>query len=300
MDLRALRAFGSVAEHGSFSRAAAVLGVDASALSRQVAALEREVGGRLFYRTGRGAALTELGERLVPRARAILADTDAFAEAARDSRERPSGQVTLGVVPVAARGLVAALAGRLRSDFPGIRLRALEAYSGVVEEWLASGRVEIGLFNRYRRGKVRDAEPLLHADVFLVGPCAHPALRTPEVPLRALAGIPLAMPVSPNSLASLLAALTVSQRFELDVALEAGSTPLIAEAISGSDLCTISPREPFARQLASGEFAASRLVRPSVRQTTWLALTSARPLPQAARVVVQAIRELARGERAGK
>ncbi len=294
MDLRALRAFDGIAEHGSFSRAAAVLGIDASALSRQVAALEREVGGRLFHRTGRGATLTELGERLAPRARTLLADANAFAEAARDAQDRPSGQVNIGVVPVAARSLVAALTGRLRRDFPGIKLRVLEAYSGVVEEWLASGRIEVGLFNRYRRGRVRDAEPLLHADVFLIGPSGHPMLRSPEVPLRALAGIPLAMPVSPNSLTSLLVALAASQRFELDIAMEAGSTPLIAEAITGSELCTLSPREPFARQLKSGELAATRLVRPGIHQTTWLALSSARPLSAAARVVARTIRVLAR------
>lgn len=293
MDLRALKAFGGIAAHGSLSRAAAVLGVDASALSRQLAALERELGGRLFHRTGRGAVLTELGERLAPRARALLDDVTAFAEAARGAGGRPTGQVSLGVVPVAARGLVARLAGHLRRDYPGIKLRALEGYSGVVEEWLAAGRVDIGLFNRYRRGRVRDAVPLQHADMYLIGARGHPALRAAEVPLRALQGVPLAMPVSPNSMASLLATLALQQRFDLDIALEAGSTPLIAEAIAGSALCTISPRQPFARQLESGEFAAARLVRPAVRQTTWMALCSARPLSQAARVVARTVRELA-------
>lgn len=294
MDLRALRAFGGVAEHGSFSRAAAVSGVEASALSRQVSALERELGGRLFHRTGRGVALTALGERLAPRARALLADALAFEEAARDGRDGPAGEVSLGVVPVAARGLVAALAGRLRQGAPGIRLRALEGYSGQVEEWLAAGRVDIAIFNRYRRGRVRDAEPLMQADVYLVGPRGHAALRQPEIALRALAAVPLVMPVSPNSLVSLLAGLAAAQHFELEVVMEAGSTPLIAEAIASSELCTISPRPPFARELAAGEFAAARLVRPAIRQTTWLALGSARPLSEAARVAARHIRELAR------
>ncbi len=70
------------------------------------------------------------------------------------------GEVTLGAVPVASRGLIAAIAGEIRNSFPGIRLRALEGYSGQVEEWLASGRVEIGIYNRYRRGRVADAELL--------------------------------------------------------------------------------------------------------------------------------------------
>lgn len=297
MDLRSLKAFGGVAEHGSFTRAAAVAGIEPSALSRQVSALERELGARLFHRTGRGVALTALGERLAPRARALLADALAFERAALDARDRPSGEVNLGVVPVAARALVAALAGRLRRDYPGIRLRAQEAYSGQVEEMLAAGRIEIAVFNRYRRGKVRDAEPLMRADLYLVGPRGHPATRRPEVALRALAGVPLAMPVSPNSLTSMVSALAASQHVALDVVLEAGSTPLIAEAITTSGLCTLSPRQPFARELAAGDFAAARLVRPAVLQTTWLAFGSARPLSEAARVAGRVIRELAKEQR---
>ena len=53
-DLRALRAFASVAEHGSLTRAATALEVAQSALSRRITALEKELGGRLFHRTGRG------------------------------------------------------------------------------------------------------------------------------------------------------------------------------------------------------------------------------------------------------
>src|SRR5258706_395931 len=62
MDLKALRAFCNVAEFGSFSRAATALGVAQSVLSRQVSALEIELGARLFYRSGRGATPTEPGK----------------------------------------------------------------------------------------------------------------------------------------------------------------------------------------------------------------------------------------------
>jgi LysR family nitrogen assimilation transcriptional regulator len=95
----------------------------------------------------------------------------------------------------------------------------------------------------------------------------------------------------------MLGGLAASQHVALDVVLEAGSTPLIAEAIATSGLCTLSPRQPFARELASGEFAAARLVRPAVLQTTWLALGTARPLSEAARVVARTIRELAKEKR---
>ncbi len=69
MDIRQLKAFVEVAANGSYARTAAIVGVAQSALSRQISALERGIGGRLFHRTGRGVVLTELGERMLPRAR---------------------------------------------------------------------------------------------------------------------------------------------------------------------------------------------------------------------------------------
>src|SRR5580704_7107231 len=110
MDIRQLKAFVEVAANGSYARSAAITGVAQSALSRQMSALERGIGGRLFHRTGRGVVLTELGERMLPRARALVADADAWQKAAREERTQPHGEVTLGVVPVASRGLIASLA----------------------------------------------------------------------------------------------------------------------------------------------------------------------------------------------
>src|ERR1700759_4450712 len=110
MDIRQLKAFVEVAANGSYARTAAVAGIAQSALSRQMSALERGINGRLFHRTGRGVVLTELGERMLPRARALVADAEAWQSAAREERSEPHGEVTLGMVPVASRGLVALLA----------------------------------------------------------------------------------------------------------------------------------------------------------------------------------------------
>jgi DNA-binding transcriptional LysR family regulator len=181
MDIRQLKTFVEVAANGSYARTAAITGSAQSALSRQLSALERGIGGRLFHRTGRGVVLTELGERMLPRARVLVADAAAWADAARGQRAEPHGEVTLGAVPVASRGLIAAIAGELRNSYPGIRLRALEGYSGQVEEWLASGRVEIAIYNRYRRGRVANAEPLARTEVHLIARCNHPMARRREL-----------------------------------------------------------------------------------------------------------------------
>ena len=298
MDIRQLKTFVEVATNGSYARTAAIVGVAQSALSRQVSALERAIGDRLFHRTGRGVVLTELGERMLPRARALVADAEAWADAARGERAEPHGEVTLGAVPVASRGLIAAITGEIRNSLPGIRLRALEGYSGQVEEWLASGRVEIGIYNRYRRGRVANAEVLARTEVHLITRRSHPMARRREVAVRALAEVPLALPVRPNSLTSVLTGLAASQHFEIDIRFEAGSTPLIRDVMLASDLATISPREVFSREIAAGELSAIPIVRPKILQTTWMSMSSHHPPSEAARIVARLIRQMAARRRA--
>ena len=293
MDIRQLKTLVEVATNGSYARTAAIVGVAQSALSRQVSALERSIGDRLFHRTGRGVVLTELGERMLPRARALIADAEAWTDAARGERAEPHGEVTLGAVPVASRGLIAAITGEIRNSLPGIRLRALEGCSGQVEEWLASGRVEIGIYNRYRRGRVANAEALARTEVHLITRRSHPMARRREVAVRALAEIPLALPVRPNSLTSVLTGLAASQHFEIDIRFEAGSTPLIRDVMLASDLATISPREVFSREIAAGELSAVPIVRPKILQTTWMSLSSHHPPSEAARIVARLIRRMA-------
>jgi DNA-binding transcriptional LysR family regulator len=300
MDIRQLKTFVDVATNGSYARTAGIVGIAQSALSRQMTALERRIGGRLFHRTGRGVVLTDLGERMLPRARALVADADAWETAAKQERAEPHGEVTLAGVPVASRPLIASLVAELRRLYPGIRLRALEAYSGQIEEWLASGRVEIAIYNRYRRGRVANAEALARSDVHLIARRDHPMARRRDVPVRAFAEIPLVMPVRPNSLTSMLTGLAASHHFELDIRLEAGSTPLIREVLLGSDLATTSPRQVFANEIASGELVAIPVVRPKIVQTTWMSVSSHHPPSTPAQIVTRLIRRLAAQQRSAK
>ena len=198
----------------------------------------------------------------------------------------------MGVVPVASRMLLADLTSRLRDDYPGIRLRVLEGYSGQVEEWLTSQRVDIAIYNRYRRGRIANAEPIMRADTHLILRSSHPLARERDVPLRALAEIPLALPVRPNSLTNLLTGLAAARHFDLDIRLEGSSTSLIGEAMRASDLATISPAHVFAREIASGEFSAVRIVRPTIEQTTWMSFGAHRALSTAAQIVAALIRKL--------
>jgi LysR family nitrogen assimilation transcriptional regulator len=292
MDLLAgLRAFASVADHGSLTRSAAALGTVASALSRQIATLEAEAQARLFHRTGRGVVLTDVGQRLLPRAKALLAESDNLVSELRGEHASPAGTVDLAVVP-AGRVVVARICARLQRDYPRIRLRAHEVFSGQVEEWVASGRVDVGLFNRYNRGAVRGAEALLRSPMVLIGRKGLPVVGSPEVPFRRLAGVPLAVPIRPNAMLSIMEATAQRHRIELVFGFESGSEAQMMEAVANAGLCTVVPLHLAMRDYGSARFGWSLLTEPRLNQVTWMQVTSARPMSPASRVVAGLAREL--------
>src|SRR5215469_13325665 len=109
--LDGVEAFLGVAQHRSFRKAAAELGVTPSAISQAVRALETRVGAALFIRTTRSVGLTEAGERFLSRARPAFEELVAAGEVARDLGQRPAGLLRLSVpravVPLILEPLIA-------------------------------------------------------------------------------------------------------------------------------------------------------------------------------------------------
>ncbi len=109
--LDGVEAFLSVAQHRSFRKASAELGVTPSAISQAVRALEGRIGAALFIRTTRSVGLTEAGERFLARAKPAFEELVAASEAARELGRRPAGLLRLAVpravVPVLLEPLIA-------------------------------------------------------------------------------------------------------------------------------------------------------------------------------------------------
>ncbi|SEJ06298.1 LysR family transcriptional regulator [Paraburkholderia diazotrophica] len=109
--LDGVEAFLSVAQHRSFRRAAAELGVTPSAISQAVRVLETRIGAALFIRTTRSVGLTEAGERFLSRAKPAFEELVAASEIARGLGQRPAGLLRLSVpravVPILLEPLIA-------------------------------------------------------------------------------------------------------------------------------------------------------------------------------------------------
>lgn len=121
-DFANLNAFAVVAEHRSFVRAAAHLGITPSALSQTIRQLEERLGVRLLNRTTRSVAPTTAGERLYQRLRPAVDELDAAVAEAASTRERPAGMLRINAPRTAAIRLIAPRLGRFHRDNPGVIL----------------------------------------------------------------------------------------------------------------------------------------------------------------------------------
>jgi DNA-binding transcriptional LysR family regulator len=120
-----LTAFLAVAREGSFTKAAAQLGVTQSALSHGIRGLEARLGIRLFHRTTRSVSTTEAGERLRQRLAPQFEEIDHALEALGDLRDRPSGTVR---ITCGAHGIDTVLWPRLSkllASYPDIRIELI-------------------------------------------------------------------------------------------------------------------------------------------------------------------------------
>ena len=125
MDWNRLRIFQTVAEHGSFTRAGDILELSQSAVSRQIAALEKSLGAVLFHRHSRGLLLTEQGEALYRTAREVSAKLAMTEAQIADSRDRPSGPLKITTTVAFASVWLTPRILTFNNLYPEIRLTLL-------------------------------------------------------------------------------------------------------------------------------------------------------------------------------
>lgn len=145
MDLQQLRYVVEVADLGSFTRAAERCFVTQSALSHQIAALERELGVRLFARTSRSVRATDAGEAFARQARVALEAARAAAEDAAAADGRVIGELRIGVIPTVAVVDVPGLIAAFRAAHPESRVELVMGNSDALVADVRKGRLDVAL-----------------------------------------------------------------------------------------------------------------------------------------------------------
>ncbi|MFJ9413324.1 LysR family transcriptional regulator [Streptomyces sp. NPDC101227] len=126
LNLDRLRTLSAIARHGSVSAAAEGLHVTTSAVSQQIAKLERETGQQLLAKNGRGVRLTDAGRLLAEHAGRILSQVELAQAELEAHRGQAVGDLRLAAFPTAARGLFPAALAALRTEYPQLRARLRE------------------------------------------------------------------------------------------------------------------------------------------------------------------------------
>ncbi len=125
MDWDKLRVFQAAADAGSFTHAGETLGLSQSAVSRQVGALESDLGAPLFHRHARGLILTEQGEMLLGAVRDVVLKLDAVRSRLIDSREKPHGELRVTTTLGLGANWLAPRLGEFVDLYPEIKLQLL-------------------------------------------------------------------------------------------------------------------------------------------------------------------------------
>jgi DNA-binding transcriptional LysR family regulator len=140
-----LKSFYRVAVCGSFSKAAEELFVSQPALSRQIAALEKELGLQLFHRQGRGVALTEAGRRLFIHAEKILGLFNEAQKEMLELKDLSSGELLLGAGDTIANYLLPSVLAVYHKKNTGIKLSLHISHSSQIQKMILENKLDLAL-----------------------------------------------------------------------------------------------------------------------------------------------------------
>jgi len=292
MELKQLELFVTVADLGGFSKAARVLGIAQPAISRQVRSLEVELRQNLLVRNGRGATTTEAGKRLLEHARGILQQVDRARRDVDDIKGASVGKVVVGLPPTAARHLTVPFVRVFRQRYPRASLSIVEGLSSTIQEWLAVGRVDVGLVYNPTASPAIDIRLLLEEALCLVGP--RKARDEPRhVRLRDLPRFPLLIPSRPHAIRRLVETRLAALGLKPQVAMEIDAVPAILELVAeGHGYAVLSPRA--LQGTATAERLLSRtIVQPQLKSALAIVTSAQRPSTPSQSAAIATIQELA-------
>ena len=189
-NLKALRYFVAVVDAGSFTAAANAIAIAQPALTRQIRELEEDFGTQLLQRLPRGVRMTAAGVTLYESAQRILTEADRVSKNLREGLNR-TASVSLGVPPTLGRVL---LPGLFKSclQLPGARpMRAREAFTPALLEWLERGIVDMAIVTNPPPGRKFSLRPLINEPFALISPYKKGQAHT--IQIEQVAQIPVLM-----------------------------------------------------------------------------------------------------------
>jgi len=288
MDLRQLRYFSAIIEHGTLSQAAENLRVASSALSHHLGNLEGELGVRLFERKPRGMEPTAAGYRLNEHAKQILR---AFAAAETDVREAGgeiSGAVSVGMAFSAVKAIGVALAQRVLTDYPRVELALTESLSGATLLNLMASDVDLALVYNPPSDAALRVRPVLEERMVCVGKREIIGDTDDPISFGELLELPMILLRQGISARAIIDDANLLKKIESRARLQMNSVQAIAGSLEAGLGCVIGTKLFMHDQLISGALHFRPIKEPELSRTLYVCELAARPPTFA----LEAIRDL--------
>lgn len=258
MELHQLEAFEAVVLHRSFTRAAEALFLTQPAVTRQIAALEKELRTPLFDRLGRTVRLTAAGEALHRYAEQIVRLSREARDAVSDIAAGAAGRLEVGASSTLATYVLPPLLRRFRETNARIEIAISTGISARVVEMVREGRCDIGLVTTDAAADDRLLHMMVLADyeTCTVVPPGHPLAGRSDVRATDLEGIPLILMETGTNLRTYVDRLLSSAGVAEQVAMELDNVEAIKRMIEADLGISLLPRVSVQAEVAAGRLLA--------------------------------------------
>jgi DNA-binding transcriptional LysR family regulator len=295
MDLPQLEMFLAVAEEGSFTHAGERLHVSQSAVSRQIALLERELGGRLFHRDRRRTSLTHAGELLAAAASSLSRQLADVAGQISDVHELRRGRLRLAGGMSVCMYILPRLLKRYRALHPDVDLRVASGTSEAVLRKLRSHEVDLALLTLPLPETDLQVVPVLKEEMVVVTAPGHPLVARPTVDPREIGRYPLILYELGSRTREAIENFLREEKVRFEVAMENENAEIIKAMVANGNGITVLSHATVAADVGHRRLAFARLRgRRVYRETGWVYLKSDY-VPRAVKEMLRIFEEM-RGE----
>lgn len=295
MELRQLRYFVAIVDHGSLSRAARVLHIVQPALTQQIQQLEEELGTSLLHRSAQGMQATDAGKIFYEHALAILKQVADAKSAVNQTTDKPSGTVALGIPQSASGALALPLLTAVRAAYPDIVFQLTEELTGNLTEQLASGRLNLAiLFDDGQLGKFTTKALVEEQMMYITRADSQFACKRKSISLEKALQAPLILPSIQHGVRPRIEQVLRDHGLRTEHVIDITSIAILKSALLADMGATILPISPMLAEINRGEMRACPISDVSLSRTVVLCSSKNIPLTNAAMAVEKLVIELSR------
>lgn len=264
VDVRQLRYFKCIADHGSLSQAAFKLNVVQSTLSHNLAQIEEELGVELFLRRPRGVELTEAGKKLYDYVTQVL---EALNNARRDvaaTAHSVSGHIWIGLNHTATNMLSLQILTTLTERHADLRLGLIEDLSGTLIEHLIDRDIDLAVvFNPPDDPRIHST-PLFRESICCIGLPKLLDNSSEPIEFSKVVALPLLLAGQGSNLRGIVQNESLARRLKDSCVAEITSLTAMVKALQAGLGCTLLAASTVQDFLDSGDFIARRIVEPEI------------------------------------